>query len=243
MVVYTAYDDPDDPVGLIVDGATPVPGQGRLFTVPPGEPTEVEDLVGHQLLEHQAYKGVVRVDVKKTKTGQEYDIDTAHSQSLAQLERYDEKRFMDYVRYCRDDLINNPVRSKPPLPPGPSIQAIIDRRGYDPARFGIVYSASQGGAVSPHDGLAVSAAVANQQAQILAKENEQLRKNNDDLHQKHAELNKKVDQLLAAINGPDSEQETMPLRPASATEAQATQDLTATAPPPTPRRGKAGART
>jgi hypothetical protein len=46
---------------------------------------------------------------------------------------------MRWVESETTDRLNNSKRPLPARPPTPGIQAIIDRRGYDPANYGIQY--------------------------------------------------------------------------------------------------------
>lgn len=130
MVLYTA----GDKVEAVVDGA-PAGPNGRLFIINPNKPQQVPYEAGRFILEHLAYTGVVRVSEKETDTGIEYDIDGAKKDSLALLETMDRTRFNSYVSGVVQDYVQ---QSKPvPQPPEP-ILAIIERRGYDLKRFGIV---------------------------------------------------------------------------------------------------------
>jgi hypothetical protein len=130
MVLYSA----GDKVECVVDGA-PVGPNGRLFIINTNKPQQVPYEAGRFILEHLSYTGVVRVNEKETDTGIEYDIDGAKAESLALLEVMDRTRFNQYVAGVVQDYVQN---GKPVPQPAPSIMAIIERRGYDLKRFGIV---------------------------------------------------------------------------------------------------------
>lgn len=130
MVLFTA----GDPVECVVDGA-PVGPNGRLFKIRPNKPQQVPFEAGRFILEHLAYTGVVRVEEKGTDTGIEYDIEGAKRDSLALLDQMDRTRFNAYVSGVVEDYVK---QNKPVPQPSPAIMAIIERRGYDLKRFGIV---------------------------------------------------------------------------------------------------------
>jgi hypothetical protein len=136
IVILSVWDDGDDPVAMVIEGAKPIKGAGRLFQLKPGQPMRVQALVGAQLLKHQAYKGVVRVGEIEQETGITYDVKSASAESTKLIADNDFKRFMSWVESQRTDRINN---AKPAQPPPAAIQAIIDRRGYEPANYGIQY--------------------------------------------------------------------------------------------------------
>jgi len=131
MILYTEGDE----VIAVVDGAPPGP-DGRKFTVTPGKAIKVPWEAGRFILEHLAYTGVVRVKEtdKPDGTGTEYDVESARAESLLAFEAADEKRWAAYVEYCITDKINN----KKAVPATPdSIKALIKRRGYRLADYGI----------------------------------------------------------------------------------------------------------
>ncbi len=131
MVLYTA----GEPVHAVVDGAPPGPN-GRLFNVDPGKAVKVPYEAGRFLCEHLGYTGVVRVDEHEREdgTGTEFDIEKARAESLTKFEAEDARRWRDYVQYCIEDKINN-KRAVPATPD--TIKAIIQRRGYRLADYGI----------------------------------------------------------------------------------------------------------
>lgn len=133
MVLYSATER----VEAVVDGAPPGP-TGRLFVVEPGKPVRVPQEAGRFILEHLGYTGVVRVNETLTDTGVTYDIEAAKQESLDRLAAHDQLRFDAYVRSCVQDYISNPAGAKPVPPPSGSILKIIERRGYDLKRFGII---------------------------------------------------------------------------------------------------------
>jgi hypothetical protein len=129
-ILYSATDE----VHAVVDGA-PVGPMGRLYSIPVGEAVEVPDEVARFILDHLGYTGVVLVEETKTKTGVEYGVEDAHEASLKKLEASDLMRFQTYVSACVEDYVK---RSKPVPAPPESILRIIERRGYDLRRFGII---------------------------------------------------------------------------------------------------------
>lgn len=139
MVLYTAADR----VEAVVDGAQPGKN-GRLFIIEPNKPMQVPYEAGRFILEHLAYTGVVRVeesqqlDEEGNVVGISYDVEGAKAASLALSATSDKQRFDQYVRDCVSDYIANPKGAKPVPQPSPPILAIIERRGYDLKKFGIV---------------------------------------------------------------------------------------------------------
>lgn len=127
-----------EPVCQTVDGAPPdgPGGLGRKYTVMPGKAQKVPYEVGRFFLEHLAYTGVVRVNetTREDGTGTDLDIASAKAESLAKFEEEDGRRWREYVEYCITDKINN----KKAVPATPdAVKAIIARRGYRLADFGI----------------------------------------------------------------------------------------------------------
>lgn len=129
-VLYSAEEE----VAIISYAGSPG-DRGWLRIIERGEPTEFEAVVALDILQHAAYLGVVEVEVMKTKKGTEYNIEKAEADSAALLIEQDEHRFMGWVSSMVDDYIK---RNKPVPPPGETILRIIQRRGYDPKRYGIV---------------------------------------------------------------------------------------------------------
>lgn len=121
-------------VAATVDGAPPGPA-GRLFIVEPGVVTKVPDEAGRFILAHLAYTGVVKVDELESETGVKFDKEKAITDSLAALEEQDQVRFQTYIQNMVKDYVE---RNRPVPPPSESILRIIDRRGYDLKKFGIV---------------------------------------------------------------------------------------------------------
>lgn len=112
------------------------PGErGWLRIIDRDEPAEFEAVVADDILQHTAHLGVVEVKVVKTKKGTEYDIEQAIEDSKALLVTQDEKRFMTWVQSMVDDYIK---RQKPVPPPDESILRVMERRNYDPKKYGIV---------------------------------------------------------------------------------------------------------
>lgn len=130
MVLFTATDQ----VEAVVDGAKPGP-RGRLFIVEPGKPVKVPYEAGRFILDHMGYTGVVRVHETETETGVTYDIEGAKAESLAKTESEDKRRFGVYISSAVEDFVK---RNKPVPQPDAAILRIIQRRGFDLKRFGIV---------------------------------------------------------------------------------------------------------
>ena len=130
MVLYTATER----VEAVVDGA-PVGKAGRLFIIEVGKPTRVPYEAGRFILEHLGYTGVVRVEETEDDSGVHYDVQKGKAESLAASAEQDDMRFRRYISDAVEDFVK---RNKPvPEPPEPILR-IIERRGYDLKRFGIV---------------------------------------------------------------------------------------------------------
>lgn len=130
MVLYSEHER----VEAVVDGAPPREN-GRLFVVEPGKPTKVPYEAGRFMLEHLGYTGVVRVNITESDTGTTYDVKTARKESDAKLAEQDHLRFQRWVSSMVEDYVK---RSKPVPAPDDAIQRVIDRRGYDLKKYGIV---------------------------------------------------------------------------------------------------------
>lgn len=130
MILYSATDR----VEAVVDGA-PAGPNGRLYIVEPGKAQKVPYEAGRFILDHLGYTGVVRVQETETDTGITFDIETAKQASLNKSKDADEKRFKDYISAAVEDYVK---QSKPVPPPSDAILRVIERRGYDLKRFGIV---------------------------------------------------------------------------------------------------------
>ena len=129
MVLYSAVNR----VEAVVDGA-PVGPNGRLFIIEKGKAMKLPYEAGRFILDHLAYKGVVRVDEQETETGVSYDMEKAKEESLALTATEDDKRFQRYIQ----DVVTDYLNHKKPAPQTPAaIQEIIDRRGYDLTKYGI----------------------------------------------------------------------------------------------------------
>lgn len=139
MVLFTAADR----VEAVVDGA-PAGPRGRLFIIEPNKPTSVPYEAGRFILEHLSYTGVVRVEERQSVdeegnvTGIAYEIEQAKKDSLVLSAQMDRSRFDQFVRDCVTDYISNPKGAKPVPQPPEAIMRIIERRGYDLKKFGIV---------------------------------------------------------------------------------------------------------
>jgi hypothetical protein len=131
-------------VEATVDGAPAVqesPGNdpdkhaGRTFVIPIGKATKVPYEAGRFILDHLGYTGVVRVDVKESDSGTKYDIEKAKRESEAKLAKGDEIMFKSWLTGVIEDFVR---RNKPVPAPEGNILAIIERRGYDLKKYGIV---------------------------------------------------------------------------------------------------------
>jgi hypothetical protein len=121
-------------VAATVDGAPPGPA-GRLFIVEPGVVTKVPDEAGRFILAHLAYTGAVKVNEIESETGVQFDKEQAIEDSLHALEEQDQVRFQTYIQNMVKDYVE---RNRPVPPPSESILRLIERRGYDLKKFGIV---------------------------------------------------------------------------------------------------------
>lgn len=121
-------------------GAPPGP-DGYCWIVEPGKPKKVPFEVGRIALDHYGYTGVVLVDVTETRdelgniTGTKYDLETAKKQSRVKTERGDELMFKGWLSGAIEDYVK---RNKPVPEPPEAIMVIIERRGYDLKKYGIV---------------------------------------------------------------------------------------------------------
>lgn len=130
MRLYSAVEK----VEAVVDGAPPGP-EGRKFTVEPGKVATVPWEAGRFILEHLAYTGVVRVDEVETDNGVLFDVDKAKAESERLLRHFDEQRYQRYI----DDMVTDYMNQKKPVPrPPEAIMKIMQRRGYDPKKQGIL---------------------------------------------------------------------------------------------------------
>jgi hypothetical protein len=84
---------------------------------------------------HHAALGIVKVEESESESGITYDTESARQASITQLAEQDRIKFQNYVNSCVEDYIK---RNKPVPPPSPVILRIIERRGYDLKKFGIV---------------------------------------------------------------------------------------------------------
>lgn len=123
-----------------VYGAPPGP-DGYSWAIPAGRPVKVPYEVGRFVREHLPNTGVVEVVVSETKdelgntTGTTYDLKTAKAASTEKLKAGDERAFKAWLSGTVEDYVK---RNKPVPEPPESIMTIIQRRGYDPKKYGIV---------------------------------------------------------------------------------------------------------
>lgn len=110
-------------------------GNGKLWTIPWGEPTEFENaFMADKILEHQRYMGLVEVKFNKSRTGITYDMVDAEKRALSTLVEEEKLCINDYIR----TQLETRVRANfPPLPPvGRAMSCVIKHRT-NLLRFGI----------------------------------------------------------------------------------------------------------
>jgi hypothetical protein len=142
-----------------------------LITFRPNEPVEVkEEHSGKCILEALRKQGLVEVPVAIDKNGFKIpNMETALKNAHVALEDGAKSMFMNYVKTQLDDRISI---GKPPLPPSPAIQKIIERYGFDLESYGIKAQGWQVGGQTKQ--LAVELAELKQKLQALAEQNEML---------------------------------------------------------------------
>lgn len=118
----------------VVDGAPPVNGS-RLFTIEPQKAKKVPFEVWRFIDQHNPYSDVVAVSQVESDSGVTYDIEGARQESMAKGEAADLAAFKAYISAAVEDFVK---RNKPVPQPPDNIMAIIERRGYDLKKFGIV---------------------------------------------------------------------------------------------------------
>jgi hypothetical protein len=118
----------------VVDGAPPREN-GRLFIIEPGKAKKVPYEVWRYIEQHYPYSDVVAVNQAETDQGVTYDIAAAREESMAKGAEADLAAFKAYIGAAVEDFVK---RNKPVPQPSDNILAIIERRGYDLKKFGIV---------------------------------------------------------------------------------------------------------
>ncbi len=112
-----------------------VDGNGKLWVIPWGEPTEFENsFMADKLLEHQKYMGLVEVNFVKTRQGITYDMEDAEDRALASLVEQEKLCINDYIRTQLESRVR---QNFPPLPPvGRAMSCVIKHR-VNLLRYGI----------------------------------------------------------------------------------------------------------
>lgn len=102
-------------------------GNGKLWLVPFGEPTEFENVfMADKILEHQAYMGLVEVHFTKTKLGITYDMEDAKVRAKQAL--------LASEKFCIDSYVRTQLETRvranfPPLPPvGRALTCVVKHR-------------------------------------------------------------------------------------------------------------------
>jgi hypothetical protein len=105
-----------------------------LFAFPPGEAVEIEDdYLAGIILEHKTLMGLIEVPTKKTKQGVMFDNEGAAAAAKTALVNGRASIVRAYIASCQDRI----QAGKPPLPPSPRVQKIIEEDGIDLAAEGI----------------------------------------------------------------------------------------------------------
>lgn len=92
-----------------------VDGNGRKYTVPFDEPTEImSDFMAEKIIEHCHYYGIIEVATTKTREGIQYNMKDARARALESLEVSEKACINDYIRTQLEDRVR---ANFPPLPP------------------------------------------------------------------------------------------------------------------------------
>jgi hypothetical protein len=111
------------------------------FVFPPHEAVLVEnDFIAAAILAHKANQGLIEVPI----TGKQHGLpvfDMEKAKKMATEARDSARRglVMGYIKTQREDRI---AANKPPLPPSPAIQKIIEEDGWDLQKEGITLMGS-----------------------------------------------------------------------------------------------------
>lgn len=106
------------------------------YTLPPGEPVEIEnDHHANLILEQKVFHGIVEVPTIKSRTGISYDIDSAIATSKEALLAADDLVVAQYIRTQLEDRLG---AGKPALAPQGRALKIIRRTKTDLADYGIM---------------------------------------------------------------------------------------------------------
>jgi hypothetical protein len=92
-----------------------VDGNGRKYTVPFDEPTEIlSDFMAEKIIEHCHYYGIIEVMTTKTREGIQYNMKDARARAMESLEVSEKACINDYIRTQLEDRVR---ANFPPLPP------------------------------------------------------------------------------------------------------------------------------
>lgn len=106
-----------------------------LFSFPPGKAIEIQDeFLAKAILNHRKLDGLVAVPEIETDTGIKFDLETAKKKAAEALRAGRRELFDSYVKDQQEYRI---AAGKPPLPPSPIVQRIIEEDGYRLSDYGI----------------------------------------------------------------------------------------------------------
>lgn len=123
-----------------VYGAPPGP-HGYCWVIEAGKPVRVPVEVRRYIQDHLPNSGVVEVPVSESKDefgnviGTKFDLPSAKAASQKKLAEGDDAAFRQWLSNTIEDFVK---RSKPVPQPPDHIMTIIQRRGYDLKKYGIV---------------------------------------------------------------------------------------------------------
>jgi len=157
------------PAGDPVD-AVFVDGNGRKYTIPSMEPTEIEsDYMADRIMEHCHYYGIVEVAQIRTKTGIQWDLKDARERAEQALLRSEKQCINDYVRMQLEARVKQNV---PPLPPeGRALDCVVKHK-YNLHKAGIHPVGWEPPYDMPEDSPAVQLKQSDIDARMAALENE-----------------------------------------------------------------------
>jgi len=147
-----------------------VPGVG-LFTFMPGKPLRIDDdYMASTILEHKRNLGLVRVPVIQDDRGMLFDTETATENAKQALAAGRMAMVKGYIASCQDRI----HAGKPPLPPAPVIQKIIEEDGIDLEAEGINLSGAGFKVSQPVQALMAKIGAMEKAIAQLMEQNQQL---------------------------------------------------------------------
>jgi hypothetical protein len=145
------------------------------FVFPAGKPVEVKsDFLANAILEHRKLDGLVEVPIIVDDKGMSFDLPGAKKAALENLKKGRRELVMQYVKTQQEYRISV---GKPPLPPSPVVQKIIEEEGIDLAAEGINLSGS-GFKIANQD-LGDRVATLEEQLATLLEQNKLLKEQNE----------------------------------------------------------------